>query len=310
MHPLGRVRRPPALGRPRARCAAASGCAAPPRGGRPSGRGRPRPRSGRRLGRWACCGGRRDWAWSEPMQTVQVPLRALRPLRAVGPPVRLGVTDSPRARRRDPGEHRLHRYPGVGGGRCQPRPVQRGRAGRGREPGRAAGPAGLRLRRGGGRDHRRGRVRRPRRRPPGRGGPARAGWTVALPAGRAGGPRRGDRHRRPALRRGAQRHHRLGRAATDPGHAGRREDPRAGQQGVAGRRWRPGHRRREAGPDRRRGLRALRARAGAAGRRARRGRPVDPDRERGTVPWALPRGDARRHAGAGPGAPHLGRWVG
>ena len=46
MHPLRRVRRPPALGRPRARCAAASGCAAPPRGGRPSGRGRPRLRVG------------------------------------------------------------------------------------------------------------------------------------------------------------------------------------------------------------------------------------------------------------------------
>ena len=51
------------------------------------------------------------------------------------------------------------------------------------------------------------------------------------------------------VRRGAQRHHRRGRAAADAGRAGRRQHPRAGQQGVADHR-RPAGDRRAPGPAR------------------------------------------------------------
>ena len=230
-----------------------------------------------------------------------------------GPVIRTARSRLPdwrRARRRHPGQHRLHRYADAGGGGGSAGPVPGGRPGRRRRSGGDVGAAGP----GCGRAHGCGQQGDRRAGPPAgllrRGVPA---GLVERPDPAAADPRRPRRrHRaRPGpVRRGAERHHRLGRAATDPGGVADRPDAGAGQQGVPGGRWPAGHLGGEAGSDRRGRLRALRARAGAPRRNRRRGRPVDPDRQRRAVPRPYPGADARRHAGAGTGPPDLGHGPG
>ena len=215
------------------------------------------------------------------------------------------------ARRRAARLDRLHRHPGDRRGPRRPRPVPRRRAGR---RGRARRPA----RRAGARARRRGRRRLARHRG--------AGPAAGLLRRRAGPrlqqrrvrraqdprrPRRGHRARRLAVRHRAQRHDRLGRPGAHAGRARRRPHPRAGQQGVAGRR-RPARAggRAAARPARARRLRAQRPRAVPARRARRRGAPARPDRERRTVPRAPPRRAGRRDARAGAGAPDLGHGPG
>ena len=164
------------------------------------------------------------------------------------------------------------------------------------------------------RPHRR---RRPRHRRPGpAAGLLRGGVPARLGEGRvraAGDPRRptgGRGARRPARRRRPQRDHRLHRARPDAVGAASRPHRRPGEQGVAGRRGRPGHRRRgtrAAGPGR---LRALGAGPVPARRRPRRGRPARAHRQRRPVPRPGGRRPRRRHGRRGAGAPHLGHGPG
>ena len=183
-------------------------------------------------------------------------------------------------------------------------------AGRRRQQHPAAGPAGPRHRRRAGRPQPQHRRAGPAARPVRRGQPARLVERRGAAAPDPGRPGRGARGGHGALRRGAQRHHRLGRAGRHPGRPGGGPGPGAGQQGVAGGRRAAGHPGGGARADGGRRLRALGPGPVPARRRAQRGRPADPDRERRTVPRPHPGADARRHARRRPWSTRPGRWAG
>lgn len=104
----------------------------------------------------------------------------------------------------------------------------------------------------------------------------------------------------------AQRDHGLDRPAAHPRRAARRPPPGPGQQGVAHRRRGPREGGRPPGPARAGGLRALRARAGAARGYGGRGPPPRAHGLGRAVPRPGPRRPARRHARPGPRPPHVG----
>ena len=220
------------------------------------------------------------------------------------------LRDWPGAERRHPGQYRIHRNPGPGGHRRPAGRVPGGRAGRGRRPGGAVGPAGaghpsLR-RRGDSGDRGAGPPTRPVR----RGAAPRLGVRPDPAAAHRGGPGRGYRGGRAGLRRGPQRDHRVGRLVGDARGPGGGQRAGAGQQGVAGGRRSAGDRRRPGRPIGGRRLRALRIGAVPTWWQRGRGRPADPDGQRWSVPRLDPGADGGRHPGAGPGPSHLGHGSG